>query len=57
MTGIALLRSGIRGGHVIPNGVLIRRRMFALVNVCGFNTLQLCVFMRKLSVCIRKRES
>lgn len=25
--------------HVIPNGVLIRKRLFAFVNVCGFNTL------------------
>jgi len=27
--------------YVIPNGVLIRKRLFAFVNVCGFNHLQL----------------
>jgi hypothetical protein len=27
--------------HVIPNGALIRRRLFAFVNVCIFNHLQL----------------
>jgi hypothetical protein len=27
--------------HVIPNGVLIHRRLFAFVNMCGFNHLQL----------------
>ncbi len=26
--------------HVIPNGVLISRRLFAFVHVCGFNHLQ-----------------
>jgi hypothetical protein len=35
------LRTGLTLRHVIPNGVLIRRRVFAFVNVCGFNHLQL----------------
>ena len=43
--------------HVIPNRVLIRKRSFAFVNVCGFNILQSRVFMRKLSVYVRKRKS
>jgi hypothetical protein len=34
------LRTGLTLRHVIPNGVLICRRVFTFVNVCGFNRLQ-----------------